>query len=227
MKIFTRSVSLFGWVVNGFKAMTYLRPLGTLSFALLCSLDAHAQGVIWSSPNFTSTVGGSPGGGSPGNRQIAIDHVSDSNVPTSPSLNPVTGMFFLTISTDDAGRTIFADALNSPGLTGFIAGVTDGANDYIRFSNVSPLVGWGIGNEAGILGRSSLTPDFAGYNITQIGLRITSFYDSFYAPENRYLNTLNYSLDFYGAPVPEPSTWALAALGAGALLLRRKARQRI
>ncbi len=159
------------------------------------------------------------------NRELAIDHVSNSNVPTSPSLNPVTGVFFLTISTNDAGHTFFADALNSPGLTGFIGGLTDGRNDYIRFSDVSPLVGWGIGNEAGILGRSSLTPDFAGYNITQIGLRIDSYYDWFYAPENRYLNTLNYSLDFYLTPVPEPSTWALLTLGAASFLLRRKARK--
>jgi len=56
---------------------------------------------------------------------------------------------------------------------------------------------------------------------------VNDYYDSFYAPENRYLNTLNYSLDFYGAPVPEPSTWALLALGgATALLLRRKAHKR-
>ena len=37
--------------------------------------------------------------------------------------------------------------------------------------------------------------------------------------------TPDYSLDFYGAPVPEPSTWALLGLGGtAALLLRRKAR---
>ena len=34
----------------------------------------------------------------------------------------------------------------------------------------------------------------------------------------------SFRLDFYGAPVPEPNTWALLTLGAAALLLRRKAR---
>ena len=53
------------------------------------------------------------------------------------------------------------------------------------------------------MGRS---PDLAGYNITQIGFRVNNYYDWFYAPENRYLNTLDYSLDFYGAAVPEPGT---------------------
>jgi hypothetical protein len=57
---------------------------------------------------------------------------------------------------------------------------------------------------------------------------VDDYYDSFYAPENRYLNTLNYSLDFYGAPVPEPSTWALLGIGGAAVfLLRRKARSKM
>ena len=74
------------------------------------------------------------------------------------------------------------------------------------------------------MGRS---PDLAGYNITQIGFRVNNYYDWYYAPENRFLNTLDYSLDFYGVVVPEPSTWALLALGgATAWLLRRKARPR-
>ena len=34
----------------------------------------------------------------------------------------------------------------------------------------------------------------------------------------------SFRLDFYGAPVPEPNTWALLTLGAAALLLRRKPR---
>jgi hypothetical protein len=55
---------------------------------------------------------------------------------------------------------------------------------------------------------------------------VDDYYDSFYAPENRYLNTLNYSLDFYGAPVPEPSTWALVGLGGAAALLLRRTRQK-
>ena len=132
----------------------------------------------------------------------------------------------MTISTNDAGRTFFANAFNDPGFAGFTAGLTDGANGYIRFQEYSPFSGWGFATEANVLGRSLAAPDFAGYNITQIGFRVNSYYDWFYAPENRYLNTLDYSLDFYITPVPEPSTWALLGLGgAAALLLRRKVRR--
>ena len=66
----------------------------------------------------------------------------------------------------------------------------------------------------------------AGYNITQISFRVNNFYDYFDVQENGYFRQLDYSLDFYLAPVPEPSTWALLGLGgAAALLLRRKARR--
>jgi hypothetical protein len=216
----TRSVSLFGWVFQGFKAMTYLRPLGALSFALLCSLDAHAQGLIWSIDR-TSIPGNLPSAGPVPNRVIGFDHVTDPGSETPPSLNPVTGIFSMTISTNDVGRTFFATALNEPGFGGFVAGLTDGANDYLRLQAISTGT-WGGGREADVLGRSSLTPDFAGYNITQIGFRVNSYYDWFYEPENRYLNTMEYSLDFYGAPVPEPSTWTLVTLGTMAVFIMRK-----
>lgn len=131
------------------------------------------------------------------------------------------------ISTNDAGRTFFANALNEPGFGGFVAGLTDGTNSYIRFQEYGPF-SWGNASEAGFLGRSLSTPDFAGYTISQIGFRVNNYYDWFYEPENRYLNTLDYSLDFYGSPVPEPSTWALLGLGgAAALLLRTKIRRRL
>ena len=129
----------------------------------------------------------------------------------------------MTISTNDSGRTFFANVLNEPGFSGFVTGLTDGANDYIRISELLSFA-WRYSDEANFLGRPSLAPDFAGYNITQIGFRVNNYYDWFYEDENRYLNTLNYSLDFYGAPVPEPNIWALLGLG-GALLwpaLRRR-----
>ena len=204
--------------------MICIRLLGTLSLALLCRLNAPAQGLIWSIDR-TSIPGNVPGAGPVPNRVIGFDHMSAPDSQTPPSLNPVTGIFSMTISTNDVGRTFFATALNEPGFGGYVAGLTDGANDYLRLQAIS-TGNWAEGREADVLGRSFLTPDFAGYNITQIGFRVNNYYDWFYAPENRYLNTLDYSLDFYGAAVPEPSTWALLTLGgATALLLRRKGRQ--
>jgi len=181
-------------------------------FSLLIALSAHGQGLIWS-VNFTASAGNAEGAGPVPNRQIGIDHSSNPFIPESPSLNPVSGIFSMIISTNDAGRTFFANTLNEPGFPGFVAGLTDGANDYIRFSDLVP-VPFSFATEAAFLGRSPAAPDFAGYNITQIGYRVNNYYDWFYAPENRYLNTFDYSLDFYGAAVPEPSTWALFALGS-------------
>ena len=55
---------------------------------------------------------------------------------------------------------------------------------------------------------------------------MNSFYDGYDPNFNIYSRRWDYSLDFYGAAVPEPSTWASLGLGgAAALLLRRKARQ--
>ena len=124
----------------------------------------------------------------------------------------------MTLNTNDAGHTFFAQAQNESGFSGFVAGFTDGTNGYIRFYPGFTL------SEQDFLGRSSLAPDLAGYEITQVGFRVNNFYDRYFAPDDVYFRRLDYSLDFYGAPVPEPSTWALLTLGTAALLLRRKAR---
>ena len=200
-----------------------MRLLATL-LAFFGTLHGHAQGIIWSI-HFTASAGNAEGAGPVADRQVAIDHSSNPFFPQSPSLNPVSGIFSMTISTNDAGRTFYANDLNQPGFAGFVAGLTDGANDYIRFQDSG--ASFGYATEAGLLGRSPAAPDLAGYNITQIGYRVNSYYDWYYEPENRYLNTFDYSLDFYLTPVPEPSTWALLTLGGGTtLLLRRKVRPR-
>ena len=194
----------------------------TTFVALLVTAAVHGQGTLIWSIDDTSIPGNPPGAGPVPNRVIGFDHMSVPGSQTPPSLNPVSGIFSMTISTNDAGRTFFATALNDPGFAGFVAGITDGANGFLRLQDVF-TGGWAEGSEAQVLGRSSLTPDFAAYNIMRIGFRVNEYYDWFYAPENRYLNTMKYSLDFYGAPVPEPSTWALLTLGAAVVLMRRKA----
>jgi len=131
----------------------------------------------------------------------------------------------MSLVTNNSGQTFFANTLNESDFGVFVANLTDGANGLFRFQQGSPgtFQDW---SEQSYLGRSSLTPDLAGYNITQIGFRVNNFYDYFDVQENRYFKQLDYSLDFYGAAVPEPGAWALLGLGgAAALLLRRKARK--
>jgi len=195
-----------------------MRPFVAFSLALIEILDCRAQGIIWSTDRFVeqSEVPGA-------SWAIAFDHVSDPFFWSPPTPNPATRIFSMTLSTNDAGSTFFANALNEPAFGGFVAGLTDGSNDFIRLQ--APGI-WYRTPEQLYLGRSSLSPDLAGYNITQIGFRVNNFYDWYEPVEERNFRTLNYSLDFYGAAVPEPSTWALLALGgASALLLRRKARR--
>ncbi len=198
-----------------------MKLLIAFSLAVLTTLDARAQGLIWTVDHEAGNNGVLPGQ----NWQVAFDYVLDPNSLPPPSLNPVTGIFSITLNTNDTGRTFFANALNEPGFGGFVAGLTDGPNGYIRFA--PSTYSWYYGSEQLFLGRSPASPDLAGYNITQIGFRVNNFYDYFDVQENGYFRQLDYSLDFYGAAVPEPSTWALLGLGgAAALLLRRKARAR-
>ena len=198
-----------------------MRILVTFSLVLLAGLAARAQGVIWSADRWaeqSETPGAS--------WQIAFDHTSDQFFPTRPNQNFATRIFPLTIGTNDTGHTFFTDGISESGFAGFIAGLTDGTNGFLRFQVVSAGVVYPP-SEQDFLGRSSLSPDLVGYNITQIGFRVNNFYDWYEPVEERNFRTLNYSLDFYGAAVPEPSTWTLLALGGtAALLLHRKARRR-
>jgi hypothetical protein len=198
--------------------MIPMKLLIAFSLVLLTTLDTRAQGLIWSADNHAGNNGVGPGQ----NWQIAFDHVP-ANVAYPPSLNPVSGIFSMSLGTNDAGRTFFANALNEPGFGGFVAGLTDGVNNYIRFQNGPPIT-LGLGLEQFYLVRPAATPDLAGYEITQIGFRVNNFYDYFDVQENSYFRQLDYSLDFYGAPVPEPSTWALLGLGGAAALLLRRTR---
>jgi hypothetical protein len=210
-----------------------MNPMQTLTIfpiALLAGLSAHAQGLIWSA-NSSRSIGGPIGAPPFGTWGIAFDHVSnqaDYQFPwIPPSQHPATMLFSMSLVTNDSGRTFFANTMNEPGFAGFVASFTDGANNYIRFQapDTSSLI---VLSEANFLGRSALAPDLAGYNITQIGFRVNSFYDDYDGTEDRWMKRLDYSLDFYGAPVPEPGTWALLTLGGVAtLLLRRKARSKM
>jgi hypothetical protein len=196
-----------------------MRLLTIFSVVWLVTLNIHAQAIIWS-VNYSEGNNGAPPGGS---WQIGFDLVLDPHSFPSPSMNPLTGIFSMSLGTNDSGRTFFANALNQPGFSGFVAGLTDGANDYLRFEDGGG--GWRYGSEQLFLGRSAASPDLAGYNITQIGFRVNNFYDYFDVQEDTYFRQWDYSLDFYG--VPEPSTWALLTLGAAAsLLLRRKTSRR-
>ncbi len=205
--------------------MNRIRLLTALSLALLAALGVHAQGLIWSVNQLEGNTIAAPGGGFPsGSWQIAFDHTPE-NVGYPPSMNPMSGIFSMSLATNDSGRTFFANTLNEAGFAGFVSGLTDGTNGFLRFQVGAPH-SWRAGSEQLFLGRSAVAPDLAGYTITQIGFRVNSFYDYFDVQEDRYFKQLDYSLDFYGSPVPEPGSWALLTLGGAALLLWRKARRR-
>ncbi len=118
----------------------------------------------------------------------------------------------MSLSTNASGQTFFANTFNEPEFGGFVANLTDGVNGRFRFQQGSPgtFQDW---SEQSFLGRSALFPDLAGYDITQIGFRVNNFYDYFDVQEDRYFRQLDYSLNFYGSPVPEPGTWALLGVG--------------
>ena len=187
-----------------------MRLTGILNL-LVWAVTTHAQGLVWSTDRWAehSEVPGA-------SWAIAFDHVSQV-VGYPPSADTATRIFFMTLTTNDVGRTFFTDALNEPGFGGFIASLTDGTNGFIRFQDGSTGA-WLRQSEELFLGRSALSPDLAGYDITQIGFRVNNFYDWYDSAEERNFRTLNYSLGFYGAPVPEASTWVLLILGGFSIL---------
>lgn len=181
--------------------------------AVIWALGVQGQGLIWSASSWAENGSVLPGA----SWQIAFGNLSG-----GPSFSTI---FSMTLETNDTGRTFFANALNETEFSGFAANLTDGVNGVFRFQQGTPG-SFQDRSEQGFLGRSSLAPDLAGYNITQIGFRVNNFHDLYFAPDDVYYRRLDYSLDFYGAAVPEPGTWALLGLGgAAALLLRRKARK--
>ena len=71
--------------------------------ALLAVLGVHAPGLIWSANQWAENTIAASGAGFPsGNGQIALDNVS-AETGCPPSLNPVSGIFSMSLGTNDTG----------------------------------------------------------------------------------------------------------------------------
>jgi len=183
--------------------MNHKRLIGVL-VTLAWAVHAQAQELVWSKRGGT-TAGVTPGGG----LDIAFDITSEEFSATPPRSNAVTRIFCLTLFTNDAGRTFFANAANEPGFTGFVAMLTDGTNQFIRLQDY--FNAWSHHRESDFLGRSSIAPDLAGHNITRIGFRVESIYDEYIASDDYWERTLVSTLDFYTGPIgPGPAAAGLA-----------------
>src|SRR5689334_8093898 len=120
-----------------------MRPLLATFLAMLGTFGARAQGtLIWSADHWSDRSW--PPGES---WQIAFDHVSEV-VAYPPSRNPATRIFFMNLGTNDTGRTFVANALNEPGFAGYVAGITDGTNGWLRFQDGEPAA-WRRQSEQG------------------------------------------------------------------------------
>jgi hypothetical protein len=185
--------------------MNYMRLIGIMVM-FSWAIHTQAQVLVWSATNVLqeSVAPGEPW-------EIALDDEPDSfnsgYVWLPPSVT-ATRLFVMTLYTNDTGWTFFANAANEPGFAGFVANLTDGTNQNIRFQ--SDHSSYTSLREEGFLGRSLLAPDLAGYNITRIGFRVESFYDTF-GWEDEWYRTLVYSLNFYTGPLgPQPAAARLA-----------------
>ncbi len=201
----------------------YLKLLCTFLFAIASAHHGHAQGLIGSAHGSTGPGTTTP---QPTNLNIVFDYGWQGGTTSfQKGGDPGTRIFRLSISTNDSGRTFFTDAATDAGFAGFVSRLTDGTDQYITMeTEIFTFSEWSPQRESSYLLGPAANPDFAGYNITQIGLRLDDFHS--YMEGNFYYKSLDYTLDFYGAPVPEPSTWALLALGAAAFCCATRRRRK-
>src|SRR5688572_16856271 len=92
-----------------------MKRLGILLFAVASALSVHAQGVIWSTHirDGSGSISNVP---QPSSLHIVFDYGWQGSGSSFQKYgDPATRIFSLSISTNDSGRTFFADATTEPG----------------------------------------------------------------------------------------------------------------
>lgn len=194
-------------------------PIGGItSFAtvLLLSANLYAQQQPLTTMHFSGS-GGGPGIGTGLNLFVEYFGRTDTtlfkNVVWTPAM---------------VGQSILDTASSEPGYANFVSRLTDGVNQAIA-GGAYVFPGGGGSSHGSLESKLLTTPppgwngiDLHGYPIT--GIRLTLNQISLDA--NADSNWTNYSWDdtltIY--TVPEPSTFAVAALGAAALLIAGRRR---
>ena len=124
----------------------------------------------------------------------------------------------LPLTEQDVGRTIFVPASQIPGA---IELLTNGVNNLVHYElSTGTSGGWGFKEYPFLIGSVRVPPgvvDFAGKDVTRIGLRVDRL------KVNDPVPGYDYSLTIL--VLPEPSSAAALVGVAGTVLLRRRTRR--
>jgi len=137
------------------------------------------------------------------------------------------------ITRGDVGRTYVADASTEPDFSTFARVATNGAGNYTewRFGTDGGYGGAGNASEGGLFRLPAGTPDFRGYSLTSLTLRVDEFgimnrndFDGLWLVGE--LSVFGEGDGLTPEPVPEPATLTLLGGSAVAAVIARARRRR-